>query len=501
MTPDRNELSSIKTKVVYGLGSVAFGIKDNGFNIILLLFYNQVIGLPAYLVSGAIAMVLVVEGILDPIIGQVSDNFRSRWGRRHPFMYASALPVALSYLMLWNPPEMSQSATLAYLVCVALVVRTFISFYEIPSAALVPELTDDYDKRTSFLAFRSCFAWYGGLTMSFLSFRVFLVPDAEHPVGQLNEAGYHLYGMTAAAIMFVVIMVSALGTHKFIPLFRQPVKRELTLKQYGDELLTTLKNRSFLIVMASSMLAYISMGLTHGLWVYFMSYFWELSNVGMSMMTLSWFVAVFAAFFLAPRVSHWIGKRNGVMVLYPLGFAITTLPLVLRLVGLFPDNGSDAMLPLLLIFTGAGAILTSASWILTPSMLADVVEESELKTGRRSEGVFFAGSAFLQKSMSGMGVFVSGLILTLVGFPQGAKPGLVDPEVLRNLTLVFVILVSLLHLGAVLIIRSYKITRASHAENVRRLAARAALTGGRNAAAGDENAPAAAPANTRVEPT
>ncbi len=474
MTPTKKELSSTKTKVLYGLGSVAFGIKDNGFNILLLLFYNQVIGLPAHLVSGAIAIVLVVEGLLDPIIGQISDNFRSRWGRRHPFMYAAAIPVAASYLLLWNPPEMSQYATLVYLVSVALVVRLFISLYEIPSAALVPELSKDYDNRTSFLAFRSCFTWYGGLSMSFLVFRVFLAPDAEHPVGQLNRDGYALYGIVAAIIMFSVIMISALSTHRFIPLFLKPEARQLNLRQFFHELFTTVKNRSFLIVMSSSMLAYISTGLQQGLWIYFLSYFWELDNVDMSKLTLSWIVAVFLAFFLAPRVSAAFGKRNGVMLLYSVGFVISVAPLALRLLGWFPENGTQTMLWWLLVCTALGGALTSASWILTPSMLSDVVEDSELKTGRRSEGVFFAGAAFLQKTMTGLGTFCSGLLLTMVAFPQAAQPGQVNPGTLNSLVLWFVVAATLLHLGALLIIRSYKITRESHAENLRQLEARAA---------------------------
>ncbi len=152
MAAAKSELTSTRTKLFYGFGSVAFGIKDNGFQTILLLFYNQVIGLPAQLVGAAIMMALFIDAFLDPIVGQISDNLRTRWGRRHPFMYASALPVAVSYLLLWNPPHWSQTAMFFYLVAVAVVVRTFITCYEIPSAALAPELTDDYDQRTAFLS-------------------------------------------------------------------------------------------------------------------------------------------------------------------------------------------------------------------------------------------------------------------------------------------------------------------------------------------------------------
>src|ERR1700755_3551653 len=85
------------TKVVYGLGSIAFGIKDGGFQVFLLFFYNQVLGLPATLVGLAAAIAIVADAVIDPIIGQASDNWRSRIGRRHPFMYAAAIPVAVLF--------------------------------------------------------------------------------------------------------------------------------------------------------------------------------------------------------------------------------------------------------------------------------------------------------------------------------------------------------------------------------------------------------------------
>src|ERR1700761_2433580 len=114
------EIRSLRTKLFYGLGSVAFGVKDNGFQTILLPFYNLVLHVPAQLVGLAILIALVFDAFLDPIVGHFSDNLRSRWGRRHPLMYASALPVAVSYLLLWNPPHWSPMALFYYLIVVAI---------------------------------------------------------------------------------------------------------------------------------------------------------------------------------------------------------------------------------------------------------------------------------------------------------------------------------------------------------------------------------------------
>ena len=208
------EIKSLKTKLLYGIGSVAFGVKDNGFQTILLLFYNQVMHLPAETVGNILFFALCCDAVLDPVIGQFSDNLRTRWGRRHPLLYFSALPVAISYLLLWNPPAWSVGALTIYLFVVTVIVRTLISFYEIPSSAMNPELTDDYDQRTALSGYRVFFGWAGGMAMYLLAFGVFLQPDAHHKVGQLNEVGYAHYGLLAAVVMFVAIIVSALQKHK-----------------------------------------------------------------------------------------------------------------------------------------------------------------------------------------------------------------------------------------------------------------------------------------------
>jgi len=99
---------SRSTKLLYGFGSVAFGIKDQGFAYLLLLYYNQVLGLPEDWIGLGILVALVLDAFIDPVVGYASDNLHSRWGRRHPFMYAAALPVAVSYYLLWTPRRASR---------------------------------------------------------------------------------------------------------------------------------------------------------------------------------------------------------------------------------------------------------------------------------------------------------------------------------------------------------------------------------------------------------
>ena len=143
---------SFSTKFYYGFGSISFGIKNNGFSYFVLFVYSSVLGLPAWMAGLALNLVLFADAITDPLVGYYSDRLRSRWGRRHPFMYAAAFPVAITYFFLWTPPEsLTDWQLFSYLLACASVIRVFITFYEIPSVSLGPELTDNYVDRTCLL--------------------------------------------------------------------------------------------------------------------------------------------------------------------------------------------------------------------------------------------------------------------------------------------------------------------------------------------------------------
>jgi Na+/melibiose symporter-like transporter len=386
-------------------------------------------------------------------------------------MYAAALPVAISYLLLWNPPHWSPTALFAYLVIVAIVTRTFITFYEIPSSALVPELTDDYDQRTSFISYRVLFAWAGGLGIMVLAYLVFLQPDATHKVGQLNETGYSHYGIAAAIVMFCAILVSAAGTHRFIPQFHIPAAEPKTLGAYAREMLATLSNRAFLILMLSGIFFYMAVGLVFALNFYVMTFFWMLNASQLSLMALATFISVFFAFLIAPAISRRLGKKRASVLMFMFGLGISLMPLGLRFLGAFPANGTTALVGGLWIFAAVSGVFTIGASIMIISMLADVVEASEVTTGRRSEGLFFAGSAFMQKVVTGFGLLASGLVLWAAGFPSDAVPGKVDPAIVDRFLLIYVPLDVALFLIGFAVIWHFPITRESHRETLKTLAA------------------------------
>jgi len=465
----RSELSSMRAKLFYGFGSIAYGVKDFGFGTLLLFYYNQVIGLPAGEVSFAIALVLVFDAFADPIVGQISDSLRTAWGRRHPLMYASAVPVAVSYYFLWIPPHWSHQALFYYLVAMAIIVRTFITMYEIPSSAMVPEMTDDYDQRTSFISIRYLFGVTAGVGMSVATFRYILFADAVHKTGQLNPAGYPRFALASAIIMVASILISARGTHRYIPLFRPTAQRRITLAQMFREMATSLWHPQFIILVLAAIFGTLAIGLGAALLLYFNTYFWELTTKQIGLFGLAGLASAFLAPFMAGPVSKRLGKKNAALVFYFSCIALAITPISLRLLGLFPANGTTLLLVLLFSERTVSAVLGVGCLILFGSMMADVVDDSALKTGRRSEGLFFAFIGFITKLLSGAGTLIAGQLLFLAHFPDHADPATIDPAVVRHLALLYLpCIVGFYGIGIIALSR-YRISREQHEENVRML--------------------------------
>jgi GPH family glycoside/pentoside/hexuronide:cation symporter len=466
------------TRWLYGLGSVAFGVKDNGFSYLLLPFYNQVMGVPAQAVGLAALIALVFDACIDPLIGQASDNLRTPWGRRHPFMYAAALPFALAYLALWNPPHWAGGALFGYLVVAAVVIRALSSVFEVPSSALAAEFSTGYEQRSVLLSYRLFFAWVGGLTVNFLAYKVFLQPDATHRVGQLNPNGFAHYGVAAAAIMFTAILVSAAGTHRQIPhLMPPPPRRRLTIGQTLGEMKETLSNRSFVFLLISSIASAMAAGLGASLNFYFNTFYWEFTSDQISILTLGVYLSAAMALIGVPLLAKRFGKRTVTRTMMVLSATVGLTPVILRYFGLMPPNHSPQLLGIIFCTSVIQVALGIVSATMAASMIADVVEASQLKTGRRSEGLFFAASAFVQKSTSGFGILAASTIVAVINLKPGTDPAHVPPGVMQHLALIYAPTLIGLYGLAFTLLSGYRITRASHRETLQQLAAEAELAG------------------------
>lgn len=468
--PSPGSTEALSTKVTYGFGSIAYTVKDYGFTF-LLIFYGAVLGVPPGLASLAIFIALMVDAVSDPIIGSWSDRLHSRWGRRHPFMYASALPVALGFYFLYNPPADLRGADLfPYLLCLAVIIRVSITLYEIPSTALVAELTDDYDQRTSFVSFRIFMGYWGSLLVAVFTLTQLLVATEEEPNGYYNIDGYANYGALAAIVMFVTIMVSAIGTHRHIPHLRKPPpKSRFSWSRLFSEFRETVTNSSFIAIFLASLVFGMASGISSNLNHHFHNFFWELTPRQVGLITMSAFVSAGIAFLVAPIATRTIGKKRAAIIIGMTAFFAQPLPIVLRLIGWFPEPGTDTLFYTLFVYVLVDLSLVITAQILITSMIADIVEDSELKTGRRSEGVFFAAQTFARKSVTGLGVLIAGLLLSLVDFPTGTRPENVEPETIRNLAMIYVPCILTFYLGGIALVGFYKIDRKQHEENLARL--------------------------------
>lgn len=464
------------TRLSFGIGGAADGIKNNGFDYALLFFYSNIMGVDAGLVGVALLIALVIDAVSDPVVGYWSDNMRTRFGRRHPFMYAALIPTAITYFLTWNPPEgMTGNDLFPWLVATTILVRISFTFYDVPSSALSAELTSDYDERTSLMSLRYFFGWFGGLTIQILLFRFLLVPTEEIPVGVFNTDGWRTYGTVAAVCIFTAVLICALGTHSHIPnLKAAPPARNLTLGKIFSEIFETISNPSFRALFLATLCGLIATGISATLNQYINTIFWEFDNTQIANLTMGVYISAILALIIAPLVGKTFGKKRGAMTIGALAFAIAPLPVFLRLFGLLPPNGSDELFIIIISITVFDLSLIIATQMLLGSMVADIVEDSELQTGRRSEGIFFAGISFIRKLSQGAGVITASMVLAVAGLSQGGGVDAATPEEIRMLGWGYGISLITAWTLMLICISFYRISRESHEDNLAQLKVRQA---------------------------
>ena len=460
----------LRLKLFHGLGSVADGVKDTGFSTFLLIFYSQVVGLDASLVSLALMFALLADAFVDPLIGYFSDRTYTRWGRRHPWLYLAPLPLALAWMLLWSPPE-DHTHIFAYLVLVAVLVRTLVSCCEVPSQSLVAELTSDYDERTALVRFRFLFAWGGGLLVFFLANTVFLRADATHEFGQLNPSGYWLYGLCGAAIMAVAVIVSALGQHRRIAHWPATRPQPHSPRQAFAEIFEALRHPAALVLLGASLIAISSTQMTFTIANFLYLYVWRFSEGAFA--ALPWLLmgSVVIAFLLVQPLHRRFGKRRVAVACGIISLIFWVVPFGLFLAGDWPMVGTGRSSNLLMAFILVSNVNAVMVMISAQSMLADVVEASQMETGRRTEGIFAAGWMFVQKCATALGIGLTGLLISLSGLPAKAIPGQVPTEVIDRLIISYCLIVVLATIGSTLVFSRFPISREDHEARVATLAA------------------------------
>ena len=473
------ERASAKVLFAFGAGSVAIGTKNIIFGSWLMLYYNQVLGLKPYLAGVALALALVVDAISDPLVGAWSDRIRTRLGRRHPFMYASLLPFGASIYMILQPvPDPSQSELFLRLLFFSIAVRLSMTFYEVPRSALGPELTKDYDQRTLMVGISTAFGWLGGAGIAAIALGL-LFPESPEFAGSralLNPEGYVNLALISGTAVLISGLISTVGLHSQIPHLHVPEKHQrMELRQILDEILETLSNRSWMMVFLAGLVFALFIGLQSGTDHYYNVYFWEWVPAEISVFpVVQAFVAIICGF-ATSLLARGREKKKMAVRLFSASVVLGPLPVGLRLLdGLvpfttFPANGTDLLWWSLLLHSCVMIMLSATGFILIGSMVADIVEQSQADTGRRSEGLLSAGPALAQKTMSAGGVLITGVILSIFGFDVANPTVEAMRTPMDKLATAHLALGMTLPVVSTYLISKYTITRSDHQKRVREL--------------------------------
>lgn len=457
----------MRLKLVHGFGAVAFGVKDGGFLFFLLFYYSQVLGMDAGLVGLILLGALLIDAVADPIIGYLSDRTYTRWGRRLPWLYAAPIPLALAWIVLWSPPDGVAPSPLG-LLGIMVSVRLLLSACEVPSISLVPELTSDYQERTTLFRYRYLSGWMGGIVMMILAYTVFMPGEN----GLLNQAGYPAFGMFGAVLMVIAVLGSAIGQHHIVARLPETKPTPFKLKEAFSEITEAFSEKAFLIFAAGGLAAYVNQGMVFSISNYLNIYVWQLDSVtfdwapawlnGLTAYPIVLGISVIGMFVVVGPMHHNLGKPKSAAIAAVVSLVIGLTPYLLFLGGYWPEIASLSSTALYFAFTIFANMFGIVVMISATSMIAEIVEAFEERTGRRAEGSFYSGNWLVQKCATGFGAAMTGQIIAFSQLEQGADPGNVPMSVLATMILTFGGVLVVLALTSAFWLGRFPITREEH---------------------------------------
>lgn len=373
--------------------------------------FNMSLGISPSVISLSFLIFRLWDGILDPLMGWISDNTRTRWGRRRPYLVVGAVLVGLWYpVMWWVPAHWSDAAITVWFVASGLILYALFTVWSMPYHSLVMEMTPDYDERTNVNAYRAFFSKFGMLVTGWLWALTQLPFFADKVTGEPDT----LMGMRWLAIALGVIIIAA-GVLPGIFVkerYYEKVARSGAKVPFWASLKTTLGNRPFRVLCAVTVLFTVGTGMVNGFGIYLLVYYvFGGDQSGAAILTGFQYTLVpilgTAALPLLTKISRGLGKIRtlrlcmGVMLLFFLSSWYTYNP----------DYPWLYIASIALYVPGQTGL-----WMMIPSMSADVIDHDELETGRRREGSFAAAYSWLTKVSYSVAFGLSGPILELTGF-------------------------------------------------------------------------------------
>lgn len=454
--------------LAFGVGQAAEGVKNQAFNVFLLFYYQQVIGIPGSLAGLALGIAMAFDAVTDPVAGIVSDRVRTRWGRRHPFMFFSAFPLVAAFIALFSPPAgLDSFGTFLWLTGFAVLVRGSLTFYYVPHLALGAELAQDYNQRSTLFAMSTVFSITAMAVVSIVGYRYFFPTTELYSPGTLNPEQYRPFAIFFAAVMFCVIMICCFGTRKEIAhLQLNRITTPLSLRSSLQDFKAVFSNRSYRLILIGMLLSTFAIAVEAVLSPFMGVHFWGLPTEKLGLISLGTLFGLWIGLPLVPWATAKFDKRLALVV--PAVFVTfnANAALVLRLldVSWFPDNDSPWIFWIYFLRYFLQGICLPLIFASFNSMFADISDEVELESGVRREGVIYASRSFANKVTSAMGAVLGGVVIDVIAFPRGAVAGTVSADTVWWLGFMEGPATSLLSLIGVLFYLRYEINRTRHAE-------------------------------------
>ena len=383
------------TKIIYGSGDIGFSLTTTIVAAYFLFFLTNVVGIRPAVAGIAILIGRSWDYINDPIIGHISDRTRSRWGRRRPFLLFGALPFALAFTMMWfKPPWENLIALTAYYAVAYVIFDTAATFVYMPYYALTPELTEDYDERTSLTSYRMFYSIFGSL----LAFTIPLMIVGSFSPGNTSK---------------VLLMGAIFGLISALPLllvFAYTREKQEFVEQaqptFKDSLKAAFKNKPFVFGAVIYLITWVSFDILQTVLLFFIKYVMGRETDSDLIMAVIFIVAIFALPFW-----EWTSRKLNKRLAYAAGIAFWAVVQVV----LITMNASSP-LTLILFLCGLAGIGVGAAHVLPWSIIPDAIEWDEYQTGERHEGMFYSLVTLMQKIASSIAIPLTAVFLDLTHY-------------------------------------------------------------------------------------
>jgi GPH family glycoside/pentoside/hexuronide:cation symporter len=343
-----------------------------------------------------------------------------------------------------------------------MVLRISMTLFEVPRGALAPELSKDYDQRNTLASLSMMFGWFGGAGIDFIARYYWLDSFVDFD-------GYQILAFWGGIGIFIGTAVTTIGTHRNIPNLHLPPPRSFDLDSFFKETKETLSNRSWLVLFASGCFYSLLVGLESGVGTYYNEYLWQWKPQTIAAWSLITPICVIALVSFAPFIAFGRNKKKITVGIFLTTVIVGPMPIAFRLMDIYygtniiPVNGSDGLWYLLAIHGASMAALGALGFVFIGSMVMDITEQVEDRTGRREEGLLGTVSSFVHKLVGAGGVLVSGLILNFAGFDNPDLAGeLYGGAVINKFAVIHLIIGMTLPFISTLLVLMYDIDRGKH---------------------------------------